>query len=53
MIIYYAFVSCKLEEPGVRVVLGFDFKGFCLVVRFLKLLGIIGNLGIAGLTGLE
>ena len=37
MIIYYAIVFCKLEEPGVRVVLGFDFKGFYLAVRFLKL----------------
>ena len=27
----------KLEEPGVRGVIGFDFEGFCLVVRFLKL----------------
>ena len=30
-------VFCKLEEPGVRVVIGFDFEGFCLMVRFLKL----------------
>ena len=25
----------RLEEPGVRVVIGFDFEGFCLVGRFL------------------
>ena len=30
-------VFCKVEEPGVGVVIGFDFEGFCLVVRFLKL----------------
>ena len=30
-------VFCKLEEPGVRVVIGFDFEGFCLAGRFLKL----------------
>ena len=30
-------VFCKVEEPGVRLVIGFDFEGFCLVVRFLKL----------------
>ena len=28
---------CKLEEPGVREVIGFDFEGFCLVARFVKL----------------
>ena len=29
-------VFCKLEEPGVRVDIGFDFESFCLVERFLN-----------------
>ena len=29
-----AIVFCKLEEPGVRMVIDFYFEEFCLVVRF-------------------
>ena len=46
-------VSCRLEEHGVWVVMGFGFEGFYLVGRFLKLYNIISNLFNIGSAGFE